>query len=89
MQSPSVALLLGSPNSDDRANRPDARSRSDRRAGRKRYRKAQKHYGKTYILTKKQVIGWLAAWVGSVLILSGGISLAFMLGVRDNWVHMG
>ncbi len=75
---PSVALLLGKAPTDDRATRPDARSRAERKLGRSRYKKAYLYYGKTYIVTRKQAISWAVCWIGTVLVVSAAISLLFL-----------
>lgn len=66
---------------DDRATRPDARSWSDRRAGRKRYGKAHKYYGKTYIVTKKQLWWGVAVWIGTALASGSAMFMGYL------WLH--
>lgn len=55
------------------ANKPDSRSKAEKRAGRKKYGKAHAYYGKTYIVTQKQVWAGLVLWLGSVLAFAGGL----------------
>lgn len=59
---------------DHRAIRPEARSHRERRAGRKRYARAQRMYGKTYIITRNQLLSGVAVMVGSALVLAAGLS---------------
>lgn len=80
---PSTALLLpsilrGQANPDDRKTRPDNRSRKDRRAGRRAYRKATKHYGKTYVLTRNQIMSGLAVCIGMSMLMSVGLFRAYL-----------
>lgn len=64
---------------NDRATRPEIRSWRERRAGRKRYARAQRMYGKTYIVTRNQLLSGVAAMVGSALILAAGLSYWYMI----------
>ncbi len=57
------------------------RTADEKRAGRKRYGKAHAYYGKTYIVTRKQAVAWLALWLGTVLASSGGMFWLYL------WLH--
>jgi len=48
----------------------DVRSARERKQGRRRYKKAQKHYGKTYTVTQGQLLGALAVTLGTIMLLS-------------------
>src|ERR1051326_791243 len=51
----------------------DDRPWNVRRQGRKAYKKASKHYGKTYVLTRAQVWWLVVLWLGSVLLASSAM----------------
>lgn len=51
----------------------DVRSARERKQGRRRYKKAQKHYDKTYTVTQGQMLGALAVTLGVSMLLSVGL----------------
>jgi hypothetical protein len=69
---PSQTLLLP-------PHRPaDKRSPREKRANKRRYKKAKAHYGKTYVLTKSQVIWIIIAWLGTVMLCSSLLFVAYI-----------
>ena len=74
-------------------NRPDTRSAAEKKAGRKRYKKAVTEYrkfsGKTYTLSQDQLFWTVVAWVGSVLVIGFGIAAALMTWYNNVLENMG
>lgn len=58
------------------------RTAAEKRAGRKRYGKAHAYYGKTYIVTRKQLVAGLVLWAGTVLASSGGLFWVYVKVIR-------
>ena len=60
----------------------DKRSRRDRRAGRKGYKRAKQHYGKTYVLTRGQVM-WGIVLLCGVMIMGSALLCQFYIHVLN------
>lgn len=56
------------------ANRPDNRSKKERRAGRKAYKRAKAHYGKTYVVTREQLLWAVVVSIGLIMLISASLT---------------
>jgi predicted alpha/beta-hydrolase family hydrolase len=65
-----TAAMVALSRDGDRATRPEARSPRGRRDGRKRYRRAQRMYGKTYLVTQYQLCAGIAVMIGSGIMMA-------------------
>lgn len=58
----------------------DTRSRAERRANRKRYKKAKQYFGKTYTLTRAQAFWLVVIYFGTIIMMSSLLTQA--------WIYM-